>query len=270
GVHSVVFSPSGQQIASGSYDNTVRLWDAQTGAPGAILSGHAGCVCSVVFSPSGQQIASGSDDNTVRLWDAQTGAPGAILSGHTDSVNSVVFSPSGQQIASGSDDKTLRLWDVKSGLCLAAMKDFHGGINSIAWNNQRKHHRNMKLRAIILSATALIISDVAFVSATLREVTDESFQAEVLDSDETTLVRFYTPWCSHSQIMTPVVQAFAQRHQRQITVVQVNIDANPRTALQYGVTSVPTTAIFRQGQLIDKMAGELDEQKLEQASLRWI
>ncbi|KAF9975761.1 hypothetical protein BGZ75_000418 [Mortierella antarctica] len=105
----------------------------------------------------------------------------------------------------------------------------------------------MKLRAIILSATALIISAVAFVSATLREVTDESFQAEVLDSDETTL-----------------------RHQRQITVVQVNIDANPRTALQYGVTSVPTTAIFRQGQLIDKMAGELNEQKLEQASLRWI
>ncbi|KAF9983742.1 hypothetical protein BGZ75_004774 [Mortierella antarctica] len=128
----------------------------------------------------------------------------------------------------------------------------------------------MTLNTIILSATALIISAVALVSAALREVSDVSFQAQVLQSDETTLVRFYTPWCSHCQNMAPVVQAFAQHHQRQITVVQVNLDANPRTALQYGVTSVPTTAIFRQGQLIEKIAGELDEQKLEQASLRWI
>ncbi|KAI1291522.1 hypothetical protein EDD11_008860 [Mortierella claussenii] len=114
-VTSVVFSISGQQIASGSEDNSVRLWDAQSGAPGHILSGHTNVVMSVVYSPSGKLIASGSWDETVRLWGAQSGAPSHILSGHTSIVTSIVFSPSGQQIASGSEDNSVRLWDAQSG-----------------------------------------------------------------------------------------------------------------------------------------------------------
>ncbi|KAF9950527.1 hypothetical protein BGZ72_007845 [Mortierella alpina] len=127
----------------------------------------------------------------------------------------------------------------------------------------------MKLHTIFLTAPALIITAVAAVSAALQQVTDASFRAEVLDSDRTTLVRFYTPWCSHCLNMAPVVQTFSQQHQHQITVVQVNIETSPRTASQYGVTSVPTTAVFRQGQLIDKIVGELNEEELEQASLHW-
>ncbi|KAG0319869.1 hypothetical protein BGZ99_004872 [Dissophora globulifera] len=114
-VFSVVYSPSGHQIASGSEDKTVRLWDPQTGAPGLILGGHSSAVMSVVYSPSGQQIASSSDDKTVRLWDARNGAPGLILSGHSKTILSVVFSPGGQQIASGSKDNTVRLWDAQTG-----------------------------------------------------------------------------------------------------------------------------------------------------------
>ena len=129
----MVFSPDGRQIASGSNDNTVRLWDAQTGAPGAILSGHTDSVYSVVFSPNGLQIASGSEDRTVRLWDAQTIATGAILIGHTGSVHSVVFSTNNQLIASGSSDNTVRLWDVESGQCLTVIKDFNGTVVSLAW-----------------------------------------------------------------------------------------------------------------------------------------
>lgn len=128
----------------------------------------------------------------------------------------------------------------------------------------------MKLHTVILSATSLIIVAVTAGSTALREVTDASFQASVLNSDGTTLVRFYTPWCSHCQNMAPAVQAFARQHQHQITVVQVNIETNPRTASQYAVTSVPTTTVFRHGQLIDKIAGEMDKEELEHASLRWI
>ena len=93
----MAFSPDGKRIASGSGDNTVRVWDAATGQPvGQPLTGHTDAVFSVAFSPDGTRIASGGDDNTVRVWDAATGQPiGQPLTGHTDAVFSVAFSPDG-------------------------------------------------------------------------------------------------------------------------------------------------------------------------------
>jgi WD40 repeat protein len=66
-VSSVAFSPDGKQVVSGSYDSTVRLWDAVTGVSLQTLEGHSDYVNSVAFSPDGQQLASRSDDKTVRL-----------------------------------------------------------------------------------------------------------------------------------------------------------------------------------------------------------
>ncbi|KAH9208504.1 WD40-repeat-containing domain protein, partial [Leptodontidium sp. 2 PMI_412] len=72
-VCSVAFSPGGRQIVSGSWDRTVRLWDAVTGAALQTLEGHTNVVSSVAFSPDGKQVVSGSvsgsNDRTVRLWD---------------------------------------------------------------------------------------------------------------------------------------------------------------------------------------------------------
>ena len=68
-VYSVVFSPDGSLLASGSWNNTIRLWDAETGAHLQTLEGHRGSVNSVVFSPDGSLLASGSRDNTIRLWE---------------------------------------------------------------------------------------------------------------------------------------------------------------------------------------------------------
>ena len=68
-VRDVAFSPDGTQIASASYDKTVRLWNSITGAAHRTLEGHSGSVASVAFSPDGKQVGSASGDRTVRLWD---------------------------------------------------------------------------------------------------------------------------------------------------------------------------------------------------------
>src|SRR5208282_2748410 len=71
-VLSVVFSPDGKTLASGSLDNTIKLWDVARGKDLATLKGHTSAVRSVRFSPDGKTLASGSDDNTIKLWDVAT------------------------------------------------------------------------------------------------------------------------------------------------------------------------------------------------------
>ena len=106
------FSPDGNTIATGSDDDTVRLWDADTGRSIKTLKGHTSGVISISFSPDGQTIATGSRDHTVRLWDVDAGRHIETLTGHTERVISISFSPDGQTLASGSRDGTVLLWDV--------------------------------------------------------------------------------------------------------------------------------------------------------------
>ncbi|CAD8213446.1 unnamed protein product [Paramecium octaurelia] len=120
-VYTICFSPNGTTLASGSGDNSVRLWDVKTGQQKAKLDGHTHYVYSICFSPDGSKIVSGSEDRSIRLWDVQTGQQITKLDGHTSAIYSVCFSPDGATLASGGGgqfgggDSSIRLWDVKTG-----------------------------------------------------------------------------------------------------------------------------------------------------------
>ena len=134
GVLSVSFSPDGSTLASGGWDDTVRLWDAHTGRHLRTLSGHTGSVESVSFSPDGSTLASGSYDATVRLWSVGTGRHLRTLTGHTDWVRSVSFSPDGSTLASGSWDATVRLWSVGTGRHLRTLSGHTSGVLSVSFS----------------------------------------------------------------------------------------------------------------------------------------
>ena len=130
----MAWSPDGASVASGSDDNTVRLWDAASGRERHRLEGHSRRVRSVAWSPDGANVASGSDDNTVRLWDAASGRERHRLEGHSNEVRSVAWSPDGASVASGSNDKTVRLWDAASGHERLSLEGHQSAIELLAWS----------------------------------------------------------------------------------------------------------------------------------------
>jgi small GTP-binding protein len=108
----VAWSPDGTRALSGSYDRTVRLWDAATGQCLRVLEGHTARVLSVAWSADGTRVLSGSGDRTVRLWDAATGQCLRVLEGHTDRVYSVAWSADGKQATSAAENGVWRVWNL--------------------------------------------------------------------------------------------------------------------------------------------------------------
>ena len=122
-VRSVEFSHDGSKIVSGSYNKTIRVWDANTGVEMLPpLRGHNDYVRSVAFSHDGSKIVSGSEDETIRVWDANTGVEMLPpMRGHDRNVTSVAFSYDGSKIVSGSRGQD----QLESGMQTPASRCFH-------------------------------------------------------------------------------------------------------------------------------------------------
>ncbi len=114
-------------MATGSWDNTARVWDAESGKCLRELQGHTHAVSSCAWSPDGRRVATGGDDETARVWDAESGKCLREMQGHTHWVTSCAWSPDGRRVATGSYDKTARVWDAESGSCEFLLAAFSGG-----------------------------------------------------------------------------------------------------------------------------------------------
>jgi thioredoxin 1 len=100
-------------------------------------------------------------------------------------------------------------------------------------------------------------------AGTLTQVTDNNFDAEVLESESPVLVDFWAPWCGPCRVVAPVLEEIASER-KDLRIVKLDIDENPQTASRFGVMSIPTMILFKAGQPVKTVVGAYPKKKLEQ------
>ena len=100
-------------------------------------------------------------------------------------------------------------------------------------------------------------------AGSVSEVTDNNFQAEVIESDVPVLVDFWAPWCGPCRVVAPVLEEIAGERSEQLKIVKLNIDENQQTAAQFGILAIPTMVLFRNGAEAKRIQGALPKKRLE-------
>ncbi len=93
-------------------------------------------------------------------------------------------------------------------------------------------------------------------------VSDETFEKEVLQSPQPVLVDFYADWCGPCRALAPIVEEIAHELNSKLKVVKLDVDQNQETAMQYGVQSIPTLLIFKNGKEVERLIGYMSKSKL--------
>ena len=102
-------------------------------------------------------------------------------------------------------------------------------------------------------------------SDNVLQVTDDSFESEVLGSDIPALVDFWASWCGPCRAIAPVVEELAEQYAGKLKVAKLNVDESPKTPGQYGIRAIPTLIIFKDGKVADQITGAVSKSHLEEA-----
>ncbi|WP_160290071.1 WD40 repeat domain-containing protein, partial [Aphanizomenon flos-aquae] len=131
-VYAVAVTADGKRVISGSHDNTVKVWNSETGEEQLTFSGHSREVKAVAVTADGKRLISGSSDNTVKVWNLETGEEQFTLTGHSDSVNTVAVTADGKRVISGSWDDTVKVWNLETGEEQFTLTGHSDSVNTVA------------------------------------------------------------------------------------------------------------------------------------------
>ena len=97
------------------------------------------------------------------------------------------------------------------------------------------------------------------------QVTDETFEEEILKSETPALVDFWAAWCGPCKAIAPVVEELAEEYAGKVKMAKLNVDESPKTPGQYGIRAIPTLIMFKDGKVVDQITGAVSKGHIEQA-----
>lgn len=98
-----------------------------------------------------------------------------------------------------------------------------------------------------------------------KEITDSSFEAEVLKSELPVLVDFWAPWCGPCRALAPTIDSLASEYEGKVKIVKLNTEDNPESAVKFRINSIPNLIIFKDGKPVDQLIGAVEKTKIEEA-----